>query len=50
MDKHTTEVATQVADIVSAAGLTPWEIRKLFDRVVEHMTVGGYRPFEDNKK
>lgn len=50
MDKHTAEVATQVAEIVSKAGLTPLEVRLLFERIKENLTVGGYLPFEDDKK
>ncbi len=45
MDKHTTEIATQVADIVSKSGLTPFEIELMFRDIRGNLTIGGYRPF-----
>lgn len=45
MDKHTAEVATQVAEIVSKSGLTPLEIELMFRDIRGNLTIGGYKPF-----
>lgn len=46
MDQHTAEVANQVAEIVSRAGLTQAEIEVLFNHIRHNLTIGGYRTFE----